>query len=162
MHADLIAELLLLLTVANGTPVLVKKLLGDFLAYALDGGLTFLDGRPLFGSSKTIRGIVTSIVATAICAPVFGLSSTTGLIVAVTAMSGDLLSSLLKRRLGYASSRSAWGLDQIPESLLPAIVCKEPLGLTAVDLILVVTLFTVGEIVLSRLLFRLHIREQPY
>lgn len=35
MHPDLIAELLLLLTVANGTPVLVKKLLGDFLAYPL-------------------------------------------------------------------------------------------------------------------------------
>jgi CDP-2,3-bis-(O-geranylgeranyl)-sn-glycerol synthase len=36
------------------------------------------------------------------------------------------------------------------------------LGLTVVDIVLVVTLFTVGEIVLSRLLFRLHIREQPY
>jgi hypothetical protein len=64
--------------------------------------------------------------------------------------------------LGYASSRRAWGVDQIPESLLPAIVCRDLIGFTVVDIVMVVTLFTVGEIVLSRLLFRLHIREQPY
>lgn len=162
MHPDRIAQLLLLLAVANGTPVFVKKLLGDFLAYPLDGGMKFPDGRALLGSSKTIRGIATSMAATAACAPVFGLPSTTGLIVAVTAMSGDLLSSFVKRRLGYASSSRAWGLDQIPESLLPAIACMGLLEITVVDIVLVVTLFIVGEMLLSRLLFRLHIREQPY
>jgi CDP-2,3-bis-(O-geranylgeranyl)-sn-glycerol synthase len=162
MHLDRITELLLLLAVANGIPVLAKRLFGDFLAWPLDGGATLPDGRPVFGSSKTIRGIAASIVATAACAPVFGLSPSIGLIIAVTAMGGDLLSSFVKRRFGYASSSRASGLDQIPESLLPAIVCKDLLGLTVVDIVLVVTLFTVGEIVLSRLLFRLHIREQPY
>ena len=38
-----------------------------------------------------------------------------GLLVAATAMAGDLLSSFLKRRLALAPSSQAIGLDQIPE-----------------------------------------------
>ncbi len=162
MQPELVVKLLLLIAVANGTPVIAKKLLGDALAYPLDAGRTFLDGRPFFGSSKTIRGIVSSIIATLLCAPVLGLTLTTGLIVGTAAMAGDLISSFMKRRMGYASSSRALGLDQIPESLLPALVCNSLLGLTVADIILVVALFTCGEIVLSRLLFRMHIRDQPY
>ena len=162
MQPELVVKLLLLIAVANGTPVIAKKLLGDALSYPLDAGRTFLDGRPFFGSSKTIRGIVSSIIATLVCAPVLGLTLTTGLIVGTAAMAGDILSSFIKRRMGYASSSKALGLDQIPESLLPALVCDNLLGLTVADIILVVALFTVGEIVLSRLLFRMNIRDQPH
>src|SRR6516225_8111296 len=157
-----IVEFLLLLAIANGTPVVIKRLLGDFLAHPLDGGRTFVDGRPLFGSSKTIRGVATSMVATAAFAPVFGVTLTTGLVIALGAMGGDLLSSFLKRRMGYASSSRALGVDQIPESLLPAVICKNLLGLSLADIVFVVAIFFLGEIVMSRILFRLHIREQPY
>jgi CDP-2,3-bis-(O-geranylgeranyl)-sn-glycerol synthase len=162
MHLDRIVELLLLLAVANGTPIVVKRLFGDFLIYPLDGGLTLFDGRPLFGPSKTIRGIVASIAATTSMAPLVGVSLMIGLIIGVVAMGGDLLSSFVKRRMGYTSSSRAFGLDQIPESLLPALVCKDPLGLSPLDIVLVVAMFLLGEIMLSRLMFRLHIREQPY
>ena len=81
-----IVEFLLLLAIANGTPVVIKRLLGDFLAHPLDGGRTFVDGRPLFGSSKTIRGVATSMVATAAFAPVFGVTLTTGLVIALGAI----------------------------------------------------------------------------
>ena len=162
MHPDRIVELLVLLAIANGAPVVVKRLLGDVLAYPLDGGKRFLDGRPLLGSSKTIRGVATSIVATAGLAPLLGTTFTTGLLIGAGAMAGDLLSSFVKRRMGHASSSRALGIDQIPESLLPALLCKGPLGLSPVDIALVVSLFFVGEIVLSRILFKLHVREQPY
>jgi CDP-2,3-bis-(O-geranylgeranyl)-sn-glycerol synthase len=162
MHPDRIVELLLLLAIANGTPVLVKRLFGKFLAYPLDGGRIFLDGRPLFGSSKTVRGIATSIVATAALAPLLGTEFVTGLVIGIATMVGDLLSSFLKRRLGYAASSRAFGLDQIPESLLPAVISKDLLELSLVDMACVVAIFFLGEIVLSRILFRLHIREQPY
>jgi CDP-2,3-bis-(O-geranylgeranyl)-sn-glycerol synthase len=58
MQPIIILQLLVLLMLANGTPVIAKKLLGDRYSYPLDGNLTFADGRPLFGRSKTIRGIV--------------------------------------------------------------------------------------------------------
>jgi CDP-diglyceride synthetase len=161
-HPERIVEFLLLLTVANGTPVVVKKLLGGFLAYPLDGGRMFLDGRPLFGSSKTIRGIVASIVTTATCALLIGVTFTIGLAVAVSAMGGDLLSSFVKRRMGYTASSRALGIDQVPESLFPAVICKNLLDLSIADIVFVVAVFFLGEIVLSRILFRLHIRDQPY
>jgi CDP-2,3-bis-(O-geranylgeranyl)-sn-glycerol synthase len=56
MHPLLIAQLLTLLAVANGTPIIVEKLLGKSLAFPIDGDTT-LDGKPLFGSSKTLRGL---------------------------------------------------------------------------------------------------------
>jgi len=56
MDVLLIVQLLALLVVANGTPVIVEKFLGKFLAFPIDGGATFADGKPVFGSSKTLRG----------------------------------------------------------------------------------------------------------
>ena len=50
-----------------------------------------------------------------------GFAWTCGLVVASVAMSGDLLSSFLKRRLSLPPSSRATGIDQIPECLLPTI-----------------------------------------
>jgi CDP-2,3-bis-(O-geranylgeranyl)-sn-glycerol synthase len=61
MHFILIVQFVALLTLANGTPVIAKKLLGKLLNQPLDGGIVFLDGRPLFGPSKTVRGIILSV-----------------------------------------------------------------------------------------------------
>ena len=60
----LIFKLLVLLTVANGAPVIATKLFGKFLNQQLDRGAVFIDGRPILGRSKTVRGIVLSIMAT--------------------------------------------------------------------------------------------------
>src|SRR5664279_6453728 len=124
MHFAALLQLLVLLTLANGAPVVAKKMFGDRFNLSLDGGLAFLDGRPLFGKSKTIRGIVVAILVTAAVAPLIGLSLATGAIVAAAAMAGDLLSSFTKRRLGFKPSSQALGLDQIPESLLPMLAAR--------------------------------------
>ena len=119
MHLLLIAQLLTLLVGANGTPIIIEKVLGKFLAFPIDGGATLADGKPLLGSSKTLRGLALSILATTAFAPLIGLSWKVGALVAAMAMLGDLLSSFLKRRMGLAPSCQAIGFDQIPESLLP-------------------------------------------
>jgi CDP-archaeol synthase len=162
MHPLLIAQLLALLAVANGTPIIVERFLGKFLAFPIDGGTTFADGKPLFGSSKTLRGLALSMVATTAFAPLVGLDWRIGALVAATAMLGDLLSSFLKRRMGLAPSRQAIGLDQIPESLLPLLACWFFLPLTIVDVVAATVIFFVGELSLSRVLFKLGIRNRPY
>jgi len=162
MHILSTLQLLVLLTLANGAPVIAKKLLGRRLALPLDFGLAFLDGRSIFGSSKTIRGLVISILVTTASAPLIGLDLTIGAIAAVTAMAGDLFSSFVKRRLNVPPSSQALGLDQIPESLFPMLACREVLSLTAGDIMLGVGIFFAGELVLSRLLFRAHLRDEPY
>jgi CDP-archaeol synthase len=162
MHYWTVIQLLGLLTLANGTPVVAKRMFGDRFAWPLDGNLRFVDGRPLFGASKTIRGILLSVVATSILAPLAGLGATIGFVVAVTAMAGDLLSSFVKRRLGLAPSSQAIGLDQIPESLFPLLACRVELELSAADIVMGVAIFFAGELALSRVLFDLRVRDRPY
>jgi CDP-diglyceride synthetase len=162
MHMLAILQSMILLTLANGAPVVAKKIFGDRFSRPLDGGVAFFDGRPVFGSSKTFRGIVVSVLATAAGAPLMGLGLTTGVTVAAAAMAGDLFSSFVKRRLNLPPSSQALGLDQIPESLLPMLACRDALALTAVDIAIGVGIFFAGELVLSRLLYRAHLRDEPY
>lgn len=162
MHSELVLKFVLLLAIANGAPVVAKRLLGTFLSYPLDTGTTFNDGRAIFGSSKTVRGILVSVIATSLCAPVLGIAWTIGLLIGLAAMAGDLLSSFIKRRMGYPPSSRALGLDQIPESLLPALACMSRLALTFGDVVLIVALFSVGNLIVSHLLFRIRIRDEPH
>ena len=110
-----ILQILVLLTFANGTPIVAKKIFGSRFALPLDAGIIFFDGRPVFGASKTMRGIVVSILITSAIAPFIGLDLTIGAIVASSAMAGDLFSSFVKRRLNFPPSSQALGLDQVPE-----------------------------------------------
>src|SRR5215470_19272100 len=159
MHPVTILQLLALLAVANGTPVVAKKFLGERFAIPLDGGLGFVDGRRLLGPSKTLRGVILSVLATSIGAPILGLELQVGAVVGGVAMFGDALSSFLKRRLGLPPSSMATGLDQIPESLLPVLACSATLPLTLTDVAVVVVVFLAGEIVLSRAFYSLHLRD---
>ncbi len=162
MRLPLVVQVLVLVLVANGTPVIAKALLGRRFAHPLDGGRMWCDGKPLLGGSKTIRGVVLAILATSASAPIVGLDWIVGAAIGGAAMAGDLVSSFVKRRLGLAPSSRATGLDQIPESLLPLLACRPLLALTAADIVIGVALFFAGEIVLSRLLYRLGIRSRPY
>jgi len=162
MHLEALVKTLILVTLANAIPVFAKRLFEDRLAYPLDGNLKWFDGRPLFGSSKTVRGIVLSLALTAGAAPLLGLNAGIGLLAAATAMAGDLVSSFTKRRLGLAPSSRATGLDQIPEALFPLLACSWALELNALDIVAGVAIFTIGGIVLSRVFYRLRLRDRPY
>ncbi len=155
-------QLLVLMTLANGTPIVAKKIFGSRFSFPLDAGTIFFDGRPLFGHSKTIRGTVVSILVTTASAPLIGMDLTIGAMVAGAAMAGDLFSSFVKRRLNLPSSGQALVLDQVPESLFPMLACRNALSLTIADIALGVGIFFIGALILSRLLFRAHLRDEPY
>jgi len=162
MHEVLIFQMLMLLAVANGVPVAAKLILGDRFAYPLDGGTVLADGQPLFGRSKTVRGVVLGVLASIVASLLLGLDWTVGALVGGVALASDLLSSFIKRRLGLAPSSMALGLDQIPESLFPLLAARLLLPLSALDILAAVLLFFVGELLLSRILFRFHLRDRPY
>lgn len=159
---ELIVRILFLLILANGTPVIVKWILGPRLAFPIDGGKKFIDGRPWFGPAKTVRGIVLSLFVTPIGAVLIGYSLQTGALFAAASLIGDLFSSFIKRRLGLRASSRALVLDQLPETVLPLIICWNALNLDLTSTVVIVIVFFVLEIVLSKLLYRLHIRERPY
>jgi len=162
MQGWLLLKLLTLLVVANGSAVVAKKLLGVALAHPLDGGVLFVDGRPLFVPTKTIRGVVVSVLATSICAGLMGLGWNVGTLIATFAMAGDLFSSFVKRRLHLASSSMAIGLDHIPESLFPLLASRMLLPLSILNIVGGVTIFVVGALIVSPILFRLNLRDEPH
>jgi len=151
VRTHIVIELSLLLVLANGAPVLVSLLLGPRLNQPLDGNTRFIDGRPLLGPAKTIRGIISALLLTALMAPLFGLSAGQGALFALLAMCGDLVSSFIKRRLGIASSHSAPLLDQLPETLLPLGVMYPVLGETVLEACIVLLVFVAIDWLISRL-----------
>ncbi|WP_263368701.1 CDP-archaeol synthase [Edaphobacter bradus] len=162
MHTRIIIDLLALLVLANGTPVIINRLMGTRLLYPIDGGLTLADGQPLFGPSKTLRGLFFSLLVTATGALLLGMGWRLGVVIGAIAMGGDLFSSFCKRRLRLVAGSRATGLDQIPESLFPILACRPALSLTVLDIGVTVAIFLVGEMILSVLFFKLRLRERPY
>lgn len=148
---------LLMIVWANGSPVLAGLLLGDRWSQPVDAGARFLDGRPWLGPSKTWRGVMVSAATTPLVGLAVGVGGLSGLAVAAGAMTGDSLASFLKRRLGLPSSRSALLLDQVPESLLPALMLRESLRLDGADLVLVVGGFLLIDLALTPLAQRLRV-----
>jgi len=155
-------ELLLLIIIANGAPILIRVLLRDRFDRAVDFGQKMPDGRQVFGSSKTWRGIFAALITTAIAAPVLGHPVEIGFLVALYAVTGDLISSFIKRRLAKAPSSMAPILDQVPESLLPAIMLKQHFGLDYFGVIQLVLIFIIIELLLSHILYEWGIRKRPY
>jgi hypothetical protein len=158
----LILELFILLVLANGAPVIARNILEERFSWPVDAGVRFFDGQPLLGASKTIRGLVFSVVFTILGAWLFGLGWKIGFVVGSASMAGDLLSSFIKRRLNLPTSSRAIGLDQIPESLFPLLACQQALDLGATEIVAVVVIFLVGDLVFSPLFYRINIRKRPY
>ena len=155
-------ELMLLIIVANGVPVLAFDLFHNRFVLPIDLGCKLGDSEFLFGPSKTWRGLFFSLLITALIAMSLGMSWITGLVIAASAMLGDLLSSFIKRRLNMVSGSMALGIDQVPESLIPLLVVADTFDLNGESILAMVVTFFVLEILLSRVLFRLHLRKHPY
>ncbi|MDH3772326.1 MAG: CDP-archaeol synthase [Nitrospirota bacterium] len=155
-------QLLFLIIVANGAPIIGRWIMNGFWEMPIDGGAVFIDGRPILGTSKTYRGLACSLAGTLLAGALVGLSWKISLIVSALAMVGDCLSSFVKRRFGYPSGGKALWLDQIPESLLPMLGLWNVLNMSALGVGLTVVVFVVVELALSPIGHKLHIRKHSY
>lgn len=155
-------QLLVLIIIANGAPILIRVLLNDSWNNAVDFGKKLQDNQRIFGPSKTWRGIFIALATTPAAAWLLGHSPETGLLIAVYAVLGDLVSSFIKRRLAMKPSSMAPLLDQVPESAFPAIMMMQTFNLDTQSVILLVLTFVIIELVLSHILYRWGIRNRPY
>lgn len=157
-----ILQLLLLIIIANGSPIMFRLFLGERFNNPVDLGLYLPDGYPLFGLSKTWRGIVAALVVTPLAAYLLGYPFLTGFQVAMYVVVGDLFSSFVKRRLHMKSSSMAPLLDQVPESALPAYMMSDVFKLDNLSVFLLVLIFIFVELLLSYFLFCIGVRRRPY
>lgn len=163
-HPDmLILTVLLLLLVANGAPILARLLPGlRHWSRPLDGGYRLADEQRLFGKHKTWRGLLAAVLLTTVTAGLLSFPLWLGALVGALSMVGDLLASFVKRRLQLPPGATAPGLDQVPESLLPLVVLYRPLELEWIEIVLITGLFVILNLLLSRVLYYLHIRRHPW
>lgn len=126
---------------ANAIPVLVGG------GRAIDGGTTLPDGRPIFGSHKTVRGFVAGVVAGTLTGAVqtvaftlvapsdfvfpFQFSVLLGFLISMGALIGDLGHSFVKRRLRFVEGSPLPVADQLDfvvgAILLSALLSPPPL-----------------------------------
>jgi CDP-diglyceride synthetase len=161
-HTLAILRSLIVINAANGAPVLLARLLGTRFARPIDGGIVCGDGHPLLGRSKTWRGLAAAVVLAVCAAVLISLPWQAGAFAGATAMAGDSLSSFVKRRFGLEPSSMALGLDQVPESLFPAIACSAYLPLRPIDIAAIVLVFSIGGFLTSRVFFTVGLRDRPY
>jgi len=109
--------------IANAFPVVFGG------GLAIDMGKKLPDGKPIFGSHKTIRGFIAGLIAGAFTSVVqtallqsnmlpdfklpFQFNILTGLMIALGALVGDLIHSFIKRRIGIAEGSPLPVADQL-------------------------------------------------
>lgn len=140
--AEMITEALLFIGpsyVANAAPLLFGG------GRPLDGGRNFIDGNPIFGSHKTVRGFFAGVLAGTIIglgeSLVDGNMLLGGFMIALGAVLGDLLGAFVKRRLKMKPGSPFPVVDQL-DFVLGALVFGSlvfPMTLTAVLLVVLVT-----------------------
>lgn len=155
-------RLLVLLTVANCAPILATRLLDGRWNWPIDAGRRFIDGRRWLGPSKTWRGLAAAILATAAVAPALGFGPGVGALCGLLSMAGDASASFIKRRLDVAPGGACFGLDQLPECLLPLMAMQHALALPWEVVIGTALAFLLLERPGAWLFHRLGLREQSH
>ncbi len=125
----IISKIVLFLLWANFLPPLASLLLGERFSYPLDGGRIWRDGNPFFGPHKTIRGVIACLLGCIATAPLFRMAWWIAGAGALLAITGDLITSFIKRRFNLPSGTVVVGLDQFLEGALPALFLSEYYGL---------------------------------
>ena len=143
-------------------PVLCSWVFGHRWDQPIDGGRLFSDGRRILGRHKTWRGLFSGILASGLFSLLAGFGGVFGWVFGLLALVGDAASSFIKRRMGLQESARAFGLDQIPEALLPMLLAAVWLPVGWLQVVLVTGLFLVANVLLSPLLYRLGIRRRPH
>jgi CDP-2,3-bis-(O-geranylgeranyl)-sn-glycerol synthase len=99
---------------ANAAPVIFGG------GHPIDAGKVFIDGKPIFGSHKTVRGFFAGLIVGTLVGfvqnavyPLYQSNLLLGFVLSLGALIGDLLDSFVKRRLGFPPGASFPILDQL-------------------------------------------------
>jgi CDP-2,3-bis-(O-geranylgeranyl)-sn-glycerol synthase len=86
----------------------------------IDADRTFIDGKPILGSHKTVRGFFAGLIVGTLVSfvqntvyPLYQSNPLLGFALSLGALIGDLFDSFIKRRLGFTPGASFPILDQL-------------------------------------------------
>ncbi len=117
----------------------------------IDAGRTFIDGKPIFGSHKTVRGFFAGLIVGTLVGfvqngvyPLYQSNLLLGFVLSFGALVGDLFDSFVKRRVDFPPGASFPILDQLDfvvGALLFSLMVPTlpPLNLNLILIIIVIT-----------------------
>ena len=158
-------KILTLLWAINLVPPLLTLLFEERWSLPLDRGRCLPDGKPLFGSHKTIRGFLGGVTAGTVVGSILGFPWWLGCGAGFLSMAGDLASSFIKRRFGASSGDIVPLLDQGFEGLFPFLLLGPCLFLNAGQIFLLLVCFSavayMGSLFLNRVLLAMPSQDYP-
>jgi CDP-2,3-bis-(O-geranylgeranyl)-sn-glycerol synthase len=140
-----------LVVTANSAAWAAGRTIGKRWPAPLDFGRTLADGTRILGAHKTWVGLLGAVCACALITRLTGLGIAVGAGFGALALLGDAASSFAKRRLHIGSGLEVFGLDQVPEALLPMIVLAGPLGIGIREILGATLLFVAFDVAATRL-----------
>jgi len=149
--------------VANATPVVLGG------GRPIDAGEKFIDGRPIFGAGKTVRGFIAGLAAGTFVGLLQGIAEgplsrylALGFLLALGALLGDLLGSFIKRRLGIKRGGAAPGLDQL-SFVIVALLAASPLALPSWEIVFTIIIITLPIHLATNFGgYKLGLKSRPY
>ena len=151
---------------ANGAPVLFGG------GRPIDGGKAFLDGRPLFGPHKTVRGFVSGLLIGTFVGwvqeaygPSVGLpqgSLVLGFALSLGALTGDLLGSFIKRRLNLKSGAHLPVSDQLDFVLMALVFSLSVQPPTLMYALIIVVLTAPIHLMVNAMAYLLRLKKAPW
>lgn len=146
---------------ANAVPVILGG------GRPIDSGKTFIDGKPIFGSHKTLRGFFAGLIIGTLVGLVqsalFQYNYLLGLVLSLGALIGDLCDSFIKRRLSIPPGASFPILDQLDfvgGALLFSLIVPP---LPQLHIILIIVILTLPLHLLTNVLaFLLGFKSTPW
>jgi CDP-2,3-bis-(O-geranylgeranyl)-sn-glycerol synthase len=139
-YPDVVSALIFIIPAycANAAPVILGG------GRPLDGGRLFLDGKPILGSHKTVRGLISGVLLGSLAALILNLlleySILLGVLTSIGALMGDLVEAFFKRRLSLKPGESlplADQLDFVLGALAFSFLVSPPTPLTFLIVILI-------------------------
>lgn len=149
--------------VANAAPVIFGG------GTPIDMGKRFIDGRPIFGAGKTVRGFLAGLVAGSLVGLMQGVATGSpstlfalGFLLALGALLGDLAGSFIKRRLGVERGRAMPGLDQLT-FVAGALLLASPVSLPSWEVVVALVVITPPIHLATNFAgYKLGLKNRPY
>ena len=132
----------------------------------LDGGKKFVDGKPIFGKNKTLRGFISGLIIGTIVGfaeyALFKYPMAFGFITALGALIGDLFESFIKRRLGKKSGEVLPLADQL-DFVLGALAFSLLVMPPKIEVFLIVLMITPPiHLITNYFAYLLKLKRKPF
>ncbi|MCS7097150.1 MAG: CDP-2,3-bis-(O-geranylgeranyl)-sn-glycerol synthase [Candidatus Methanomethylicia archaeon] len=144
--------------VANAAPVIFVK-----QGHPLDLNRKFIDGKPIFGSGKTIEGFIIGVFFGVLAGILQDQTNALrAVMLAIGAMLGDVAGSFMKRRLNIGRGKPAPILDQT-SFIIGALLLSYNIEKYTLSEIIIIVIITIPiHIISNKIAFMLRIKNVPW